>query len=314
MELLIVTYHYIEPENKYKAGIYPISPGQFSSHLDILNETHSFISEEDLVHGISGEKNIPEKSCLVTFDDGLRSQYENAAPILKEKEIPAVFFISTQQYTEKKPAIVHQLHFLLSQIPSKELLSELEIAYKELSNQELDWSSIDRKKIIGWYIYDDEITATFKFLLNHLLLPSFAQKITKKIFNKFYKDGEDKFCKSLYLLPNQIDSLKSDPLFSIGLHSHTHMDISKFSKEEVVSDFRKNHEILTKNFGIKNIRGLSYPYGVTDKDGESNKIESVSRALSLFYGLTTEKGINTALSEPLLLKRFNPNDILHLKK
>lgn len=312
MELLIVTYHYILPENMYERGIYPISSERFAEHLDILSKTHSFIHENDLVEAITNKKELPKKACLISFDDGLCSQFENAVPILQEKNVPAVFFISTQVYTEGRAAVVHKIHYLLAHIAIENLLHELEESYKKITHEQIAWKEIDKKKIKEWYIYDDEPTATFKFLLNHLLPPQLATQITEDIFNRLYKEDERKFSERLYLEKEQVEKLRDSQLFSIGLHSHTHMDISKHSLEDVISDFRKNFEILKNDFQIKNIFGLSYPYGITDHGGEEDKINSVAQTLSLTYGVTTEKGVNTNLNNPFLLKRFNPNDIKQL--
>lgn len=312
MELIIVTYHYILPENKYKKGIYPISSDRFLSHLITLSKTYTFISETDLVLAIKRKKELPDKACLISFDDGLRSQYKNAVPILEDKKIPALFFISTQPYIEKKGAVVHKLHYLLAHIDIKILLDELEITYKELKKETINWNLINKKKIKNWYIYDNEKTAIFKYLLNHLFPAQLSSDITSIIFNKFYKSSEEKFCQELYITPKNIKKLGDSRLFSIGLHSHSHIDISKFSLNEVVQDFKKNADTLHNIFRIDNINGLSYPYGITDDGGEENKIEAVTKTLSLTYGVTTEKGVNINFSNPLLLKRFNPNDIDNL--
>lgn len=40
-----------------------------------------------------GKKDLPEKICLLTFDDGWKNQYENAAPLLSKYGCRAVFYI-----------------------------------------------------------------------------------------------------------------------------------------------------------------------------------------------------------------------------
>jgi peptidoglycan/xylan/chitin deacetylase (PgdA/CDA1 family) len=42
-----------------------------------------------------GEKEIPEKSCVISIDDGYRSGYEVAWPILKKFGYPFTMFIYT---------------------------------------------------------------------------------------------------------------------------------------------------------------------------------------------------------------------------
>tara|TARA_Y100000310_G_scaffold341747_1_gene441911 strand:+ start:9489 stop:10436 length:948 start_codon:yes stop_codon:yes gene_type:complete len=315
MELLIVTYHYIEPEDKYTKGIYPVSPERFKRQLDTLQKKYTFVSEKELVDAIKKKNKLPEKACLITFDDGLHSQYENAVPTLREKGIPAIFFVTTRPYQEKKAAIVHKIHYLLAQVPEDVLLSELKNAYEEIEKKKFNLSLLeDVKKIRKWYIYDTEKTAIFKYLLNH----TFSQELSSKIIETLFKKpaiinlDEASFCDDIYMKKEDMESLYKDKLFSVGLHSHSHMDISQFSIGEVIKDFQKNLSILNNYFSIKNISGLSYPYGITDKDGEEDKIHKVAEKLNLSYGVTTKKGINLNLNDPFLLKRFNPNDIQNL--
>ena len=73
MKLLILTYHYIGDEDAHQRGIYPVSPQRLMRQLDALaDKKWQFISDEELSIGISGKLKLPEKSCLVTFDDALR--------------------------------------------------------------------------------------------------------------------------------------------------------------------------------------------------------------------------------------------------
>src|SRR5260370_10518514 len=54
------------------------------------------ISMPDLLAWKRGEKNIPPRCAVVTFDDGYKSQYEVAWPILKKYGYPFTMFIYTE--------------------------------------------------------------------------------------------------------------------------------------------------------------------------------------------------------------------------
>ena len=54
------------------------------------------ISMQDLLAWKRGEKNIPPRSAVITFDDGWKSQYEVAWPILKKYGYPFTMFIYTE--------------------------------------------------------------------------------------------------------------------------------------------------------------------------------------------------------------------------
>jgi peptidoglycan/xylan/chitin deacetylase (PgdA/CDA1 family) len=54
------------------------------------------ISMQDLLAWKRGEKNIPPRCAVITFDDGWKSQYEVAWPILKKYGYPVTMFIYTE--------------------------------------------------------------------------------------------------------------------------------------------------------------------------------------------------------------------------
>ena len=85
-------YHRFE-ENKYPSTNIKIK--DFKRHLDLIEQNDfNFISHKEFVHAINS-KNLDRK-ILLTIDDGFKSFYENAWPILKQRKIPFIIFINTE--------------------------------------------------------------------------------------------------------------------------------------------------------------------------------------------------------------------------
>ena len=85
-------YHRFE-ENKYPSTNIKIK--DFKRHLDLIKENDfNFISHKEFVDAINS-KNLDRK-ILLTIDDGFKSFYENAWPILKQRKIPFIIFINTE--------------------------------------------------------------------------------------------------------------------------------------------------------------------------------------------------------------------------
>ena len=90
--ILSIMYHRFD-ENKYPSTNIKIQ--DFKAHLEFIeNNGFKFISHNDFESYI--EKDNLEKKILLTIDDGFSSFYENAWPILKQKEIPFIIFINTE--------------------------------------------------------------------------------------------------------------------------------------------------------------------------------------------------------------------------
>ena len=74
-----------------------ITPAAFEAQMKELKDHGiTVISMQDLLAWKRGEKNIPPRCAVITFDDGYKSQYEVAWPILKKYGYPFTMFIYTE--------------------------------------------------------------------------------------------------------------------------------------------------------------------------------------------------------------------------
>lgn len=90
-KLTILSYHEIAEPGQALTPQYAVSPTLFVRQIDWLrNRGYHFVSIDDVLADAAGKKPLPERAVLITFDDGYRSVYEHAWPILKLFKIPAV--------------------------------------------------------------------------------------------------------------------------------------------------------------------------------------------------------------------------------
>ena len=81
-------------ENKYPSTNIQINV--FKEQLKIIEkEKIKFIHPKNFEKSLS--ENKKERKILLTIDDGLLSFYQNAWPILKEREIPFILFVNTRE-------------------------------------------------------------------------------------------------------------------------------------------------------------------------------------------------------------------------
>ncbi|MBP7791645.1 MAG: polysaccharide deacetylase family protein [Candidatus Goldbacteria bacterium] len=77
-----------------KHDIFSISEERFEEHLKFLKESgYDVISMKQYLSYLAGTGSIPDNSVLITIDDGYRSLYDIAFPLLKKYEFPATIFI-----------------------------------------------------------------------------------------------------------------------------------------------------------------------------------------------------------------------------
>ena len=86
-------YHRFE-ENKYPSTNIKIN--DFKEHIKIIEENEiKFINPKNFENELKNNK--LQRKILLTIDDGFISFYKNAWPILKEKKIPFILFVSTRE-------------------------------------------------------------------------------------------------------------------------------------------------------------------------------------------------------------------------
>lgn len=75
-----------------------ISPSLLKKELEyIKNQGYTTLSLKEVENYILNNQPIPEKSILITFDDGYMDNYYNAYPILKELNMKATIFCITSE-------------------------------------------------------------------------------------------------------------------------------------------------------------------------------------------------------------------------
>jgi len=94
-QTIIFCYHRLVDKIRYPGT--EITPAAFEAQMKELKDHGiTVISMQDLLAWKRGEKNIPPRSAVVTFDDGWKSQYEVAWPIMKKYGYPFTMFIYTE--------------------------------------------------------------------------------------------------------------------------------------------------------------------------------------------------------------------------
>jgi peptidoglycan/xylan/chitin deacetylase (PgdA/CDA1 family) len=94
-QTIIFCYHRLVDKIRYPGT--EITPAAFEAEMQQLKDAGiTVISMQDLLAWKRGEKNIPPRSAVITFDDGWKSQYEVGWPIMKKFGYPFTMFIYTE--------------------------------------------------------------------------------------------------------------------------------------------------------------------------------------------------------------------------
>lgn len=154
----ILVYHSFGPakskdENAMQLH-YRVTTKVFEEQMAYLSDNgYHPISFASYVSSLQNKIKLPEKSVILTFDDGWFSQYKYAVPILEKYNFTATFFIIASYpdpknklymtWNDLKDLVAHNFdieshtvtHAMLTKITSKKLVSELSESKKMLEEK-----------------------------------------------------------------------------------------------------------------------------------------------------------------------------------
>jgi peptidoglycan/xylan/chitin deacetylase (PgdA/CDA1 family) len=93
----ILIYHYIrvnpDPRDGMGFGL-SVTPANFAAQMDWLAQNgYHPVTTSDLVAYLSGERGLPSRPIVITFDDGYADFYTTAIPILRRHDFTAVTYV-----------------------------------------------------------------------------------------------------------------------------------------------------------------------------------------------------------------------------
>lgn len=253
--IVLPFYHVVSdvevPHVKYLYRVKNIK--EFKNDLEFLLNFFKPISFEDLYNFLYIEKKIPSNSFVLSFDDGYKECYEVIAPILREKGIPACFFINANFIDNKELFYRCKLSLILQRLESiRDLTSK---AIKNIKEILCVKNSSELKKEL--YKID--------YRKKHLL-DSIAEEIDLDFLEYLNKIKP-------YLTTDRIRELINDG-FYLGAHSLDHPSFELLKLDEQIRQTKESIKYLKNNFNIRysffsfpfNSKGITKEYLLIAKD------------------------------------------------
>lgn len=302
--LIAVNYHYIRWEyNEPYAGIHGVTPEEFERQLRLLGSIGQFVGAEEIVAALEGRRRLPERAIVVTLDDGLREQYEQAWPILCRLGIPAIFFVSTAAVAERRVLGVHKTHLVRSRMAPAEVMARL-TGQPDGALPGQVMSEATRRMAGEHYNYDEPETACLKYALNFLIAPELRDRLIGECFEELHPGGEAEVSESLYLSTEEMRILAEAGC--LGSHADDHLPLGLLSPTEARAEIARSLDRLESWTG-RRPWSLSYPFG--SQEACAPHVAESAAALGLRFAFTVERAGNADLRAPLHLARCDCNDL-----
>ncbi len=261
-DCIVLTYHSLasfdaEPEinkNPYRTA------SAFSEDIKFIKNNFNVLNLKEFLEISSEGGKFPEKSLLITFDDGLAIQYDQMYPILRSHKLPATFFINNAfidnqdlHYERKKYIILRKL-------------------------DELQDNSLERKisKTVS-KDYNDEFN--LKDYIHHLkyksksTLDAIAGELDIS-FADYLRENK------IYLSTQQIEIMLKNNI-SIGGHSIDHPDYTELSLADQVDQTLSSVNDLASRFQL-DYKAFAFPYN--DRALDTALFEMISDSIDVSFG------------------------------
>jgi peptidoglycan/xylan/chitin deacetylase (PgdA/CDA1 family) len=293
MILLAVGYHYVaaKPPAAPRA-IFPVTVDGLAAQLELVGRSFEFVSRDELIAAAAGEAPLPDRACVVTFDDGLRCQLELALPVLERLGVPPIFFVPGQPLAEERVLYVHKVHALREHVPDAELL--------RLTGAAAD---VPAEVAQEHYRYDEPDAARLKYLLNMALPLEEREQVVGAAFAEVFPD-EQAFARELYMSREDVAELERAHA-AVGAHSYAHEPLARLDDAALDRDLAEVAGLLEEVIGSRP-RALSYPHGTAST--VDVRVARRAEAAGFRVAFTMERALNRTLEEPLLLGRLDAND------
>lgn len=298
--LTVCNFHYIRTNfEKPYPSIFGVTPIEFDNQIKELKKIGEFISIDQLVNNIDEILVDTKNHLLITFDDGLKEQFELALPILEKNNIEALFFINSMNYIERKVSMVHKIHLVRSEINPITILSEVK---KVCAIERNELTSDEMIKAVKHYRYDDEQSAHLKYLLNFKLPKKDLELVINSLFETYFNELE--IINSLYMTNNQLNYLAQKQM--LGNHTHSHLALGLLNEEQIENEIFKTKSFI-QSFQKNTNLAISYPYG--SEEACQDPVTKIAKQLGHKIGFSMERGTNDKTANKLLLKRYSSNDL-----
>ena len=251
----IVFYHYVrDVERTPFPGIKALSVGGFRSQLDWLQSRYEVIDGAAFEAAVLAGRGFDRPTALLTFDDGFVDHYEHVFPILRERRLGGIFFLSGATVGAQPRLLnVHRTHFLLSVLGAGRFTAAVSAA---LVGEGVELTPTAGRG--GVYRYDEAPDVRLKRILNYEAPYPVVDRVLSSLADEHLGDAEA-FARSLYLSESQIAEM-ADGGMTFGFHTETHPVLSRLDRDAQRAELRRGVGLVGALTGQRTV-SLCYPYG-----------------------------------------------------
>jgi peptidoglycan/xylan/chitin deacetylase (PgdA/CDA1 family) len=264
-----------------------VSKENFDLQLSMLQQHFRVLSIPDLLVRLK-ENNLQPRSVAISFDDAYADNYLFAKPLLEKYNCPATFFVPTYFTGKQHLFWWDELAYIFLRSSGLPGTLDLKLGEQPLhfQIQETDLTDTIKSQIEKWRWPQPAPNQRCALYLSiwEKLKPLSIAEIEQAVIALRHWTNADYEIKAEELPINrmQLQDMLSHDLFTAGLHTHTHLALSRHDQPVQTADIQINRDVL-KGFEGKMIDVIAYPHG----DYDNNTLQT-AQSLGLNAGFSTQ--------------------------
>lgn len=167
-DLVVLAYHRVFDVSDAKVFPYDLelvsaSTDDFRRQMGHLKRNYTVVTMAQVLTALDGGVRLPSRPVVVTFDDGHADNYTNAFPILREFDVPATIFLTTDYIGGERTFWFDHVANLLLRLDTERLhVPGLDETFALTGHESRRWASrkvlrylarisdVQRRKTISW--------------------------------------------------------------------------------------------------------------------------------------------------------------------
>lgn len=262
---LILMYHRVAEPDLDPWGL-RVSPKHFAEQLAVINRFFHPLSMQELIKHMQRGK-IPNRSIVVTFDDGYVDNLLNAKPLLEQYDVPATIFLATDALVEERNFWWDELAWVLLQPGTLPACLELNLNGSKNEWQLGDarrYSMQDRQKDWQrrpWDALSGTRLAFFYLIWQQLIrLPKPERLEALDAIRAWAGTGGDPWLGDHALSQEDVHALGKGDLVELGAHTMTHASLRLLPNSQQMDEIAGSKAQLENIIG-RTVTSFSYPHG-----------------------------------------------------
>ena len=255
-------FHRFHKNGKKGDGAGSLNQHEFEKILKFIG-LKNIISPSKWIEKIKN-KSFKKNDICITLDDGLKSQYKFALPILEKYNLKAFWFVFSSVF--RKDIDVNELY---NQVIHKRFKNQKKFQSIFLKKLDLNKNIFKSKNYLQFknqnkklFSFFSEEDIKYRYIRNHYLTRKKFEKIMNNLLNLKKRD----FIKAKSLWMN-VNDLKKINTFghTIGMHSDSHnLNFKSLSPQKQKTEYVKNYRFIKKITKKKPI-SMSHPLNSYNK-------------------------------------------------